>query len=127
MQVDTARMHQAAEAYIDKWLPILGLAHWLVTVEVVSRPELLDRLAAQHAGEDEEMPEDCYGLIEWDASDESAIVYLNGDSNAPRGLEHTVIHELGHLVVNTALEADEYAGVELILNRWATSLLRVAQ
>ena len=112
------RVHQALKDY----LPVLGLAHWRIDVEVVGPAELL--MKAHELGL--YPPGDIYAMVHPTPglAKTFLIVSDSGPYDQPGGhnVDDVVLHELGHLVASERSLQEEDAREELFCD-WIAAVV----
>lgn len=100
---------------LKKWSTRLGLTEWGITLEVVDPldPELYSEESEEHAS----------GVTYMSYNTQRARVLIANPLKKEHvfGVEHTIVHELLHILINPIVPAD--TDVELLINRLGNSLL----
>jgi hypothetical protein len=100
---------------------MLRLGEWDITLYIVDPDDV--RLQV----EKQDPEDDVYGMCLWDGDLREADILIADPAliDHHKGAEHTLIHELLHLVVNPILEEQGAEGVERLINHITRSLLHL--
>ena len=110
---------KALEKATAKWIKLLGLENWYITVTMVTPED--KRL--EFSDNDDEEPTQALGVTSWDYDMLMADVFLADDTAYhPKGIEFTLAHELGHVAVNPIVERED--GLEQLINVVVYSVMR---